>query len=666
MRRNKDDESLDNETDSSSENARSAVAMTDPPDSTQTTAAPRASGAPKSPSRRRLLAATAAVGLAKAGTGLLGITALPRLARADTGTDRPEDYVAPGQLDEYYGLWSGGQSGELRIFGLPSMRELIRVPVFNPDFTIGWGLTNESKRVLGDDFPSGGDLHHPHMSMTDGRYDGRYIFVNDKSNTRVARIRCDIMRTDKMLTIPNVQAIHGLRVQRVPRTGYVFCNAEFMVPQPNDGRDLADPTKYATLFTAVDADTMKIAWQVLVDGNLDNVDTDYEGKYAAATSYNNGHEHGVDLAGFMHDERDHVVIFDIGRIEEAVKKGRYKTIGDSKVPVVDGRHGSKLTLYVPVPKNPHGSNASPDGKYLVAAGKLSPTATVISWEKVTQYFAGKLKKPRDVVVAEPQLGLGPLHTAFDGRGNAYTTLFIDSQMVKWNVQDAIDHYNGKKVSYIRQKLDVAYQPGHNHTSMGETRDADGKWLISLNKFSKDRFLPVGPLHPDNDQLIDISGERMKLVADAPVYCEPHDCTILHRRVLMDKIKRRWDRGDPYFAETVAMAKKDGVTLEKDSKVIRDGRKVRVYMVSAAPVYGLKEFKVKRGDEVTVCITNIDAVQDLTHGFSLCGYGINMEISPHETSSVTFVADKPGVHWYYCSFFCHALHLEMRGRMLVEA
>ena len=631
-----------------------------------TTGADRTTDSPKNPSRRQFLGTSAMAGIAGAGSTLLGAAALPGKAEAAGKSEMPEDHVAPGQLDEYFGIWSGGQSGELRILGLPSMRELIRVPVFNPDFTIGWGLTNESKRVLGENFPPGGDLHHPHMSMTDGRYDGRYMFANDKSNTRVARIRCDVMRTDRIIDIPNVQAIHGLRVQRVPRTGYVFCNGEFMVPHPNDGRDLDDPSKYFTMFTAIDGDTMEIAWQVLVDGNLDNTDADYDGKYFASTCYNNGKEHGTSLAGFMRDERDHVVVFNIKRIEEAVKKGHYKTIGDSKVPVVDGRRGSDLTMYIPVPKNPHGCNASPDGKYLMAAGKLSPTVTVISWEKVDQYFAGKLKKPRDVVAAEPQLGLGPLHTAFDGRGNAYTTLFIDSQIVKWNVQDAIDHYNGKKVNYIRQKLDVAYQPGHNHTSMGETRDADGKWLISLNKFSKDRFLPVGPLHPDNDQLIDISGDQMKLVADAPVYCEPHDCLIIHRRVLMDKIKHKWDRKDPMFAETVAMAKKDGIKLESDSKVVRDGKKVRVYMTSAAPIYGLTSFKVKKGDEVTVVVTNIDTVQDLTHGFCLSSYGINMEISPHQTSSVTFVANKPGVHWYYCTFFCHALHLEMRGRMLVEA
>ncbi len=644
-------------------------------------------------SRRQFFGLAGAAGVVGATSGaLLGGALLGGLAAPDTAhaakCAMPEDHVAPGQLDAYYGIYSGGQSAELRIYGIPSMRELIRIPVFQNDFTIGWGLTNESKRVFPKGpRPVGGDLHHPHMTMTNGRYDGRYVFANDKANTRVCRVRVDVMRTDKIINIPNAQSIHGLRVQRVPRTGYVFCNGEFRVPHPNDGSHNHDverrkeaggwlksghsfhplksaPKGYSTVFTAIDGDTMKIVWQVLVDGQLDNTDADYTGKYAAATCYNS--EQGTDLAQFIRNERDWTVVFNIARIEKAVKDGHFFTNEDPDVPIVDGRHGSDLTMYIPTPKNPHGCNATPDGKYVIIGGKLSPTCTVVSWEKVDQYFSGKFKDPLKAIVAQPELGLGPLHTAYDGRGNAYTTLFIDSQVVKWDIEDAIRHYNGKKVNYIRQKIDVAFQPGHNHSSLGETRDADGKWLISLNKFSKDRFLPVGPLHPDNDQLFDISGPRMRLIADAPVYCEPHDCLIIPAKMLIPKIKRIWNQKDPFFAETIAMAHRDGVDTLSDNKVIRHGRKVRVYMTAQAPVYGMNQFEVNKGDEVTVVVTNINDIQDLTHGWCLSGYGINMEISPQETSSVTFVADKAGVYWYYCTFFCHALHLEMRGRMLVKA
>jgi len=437
--------------------------------------------------RREFLGATAVAGATGAGIGS-GMLGLVPQAKAADGT------VGLGELDEYYGFWSGGHSGEVRILGLPSMRELMRIPVFNVDSATGWGLTDESKQIMkGGGGPyMNGDAHHPHMSMKDGRYDGKYVFINDKANTRVARIRCDIMKVDKMISIPNVSAIHGLRVQKVPRTKYVFCNGEHRIPAPNNGQNMTNNAAYQTMFNAVDADKMTVAWQIIVDGNLDNVDADYQGKYACATCYNG--ENALNISESLGGERDWAVVFNIPEIEKAIKNKQYKTIGKSKVPVLDGRKNSKLTLYIPVPKSPHGLNTSPDGKYFVANGKLSPTVTIISTKKLDDWFAGKLKEPRDTVVGEPELGLGPLHTAFDGRGNAYTTLFIDSQIVKWNVEDAIKAYKGKKTNYIKQKLDVHYQPGHNHTSMGETRDADGKWLVALCKFSKDRFLNVGPLH----------------------------------------------------------------------------------------------------------------------------------------------------------------------------
>ena len=631
------------------------------------------------PSRRKFLNTAALAGLAGAGLSV-GLSACNKeappaapapAAPAPAVAHGNNPHLAPGELDTYYGLWSGGHTGDFRVLGLPSGRELHRVPCFVPDALVGWGLTNESKAIMGTK-PDGSlrytvaDTHHTHASYKDGNYDGRYAWINDKINSRIARIRLDYFICDKITELPNVQGFHGIFPDKrdpvdpaINYTTRVFCGAEFHIPLPNDGRDLESPEKYRTLFSCVDAETMEVRWQVLIDGNCDLAASSYDGKLAATNQYNT--EGGFHYEGMMSAERDSCLFFNIARIEQAVKDGKFTTYGTSKVPVVDGTKAANtdpktaLTAYVSVPKNPHGVNASPDGKYFICAGKLSPTATVIELAKVLEWFDGNLPELDKAIVAEVEIGLGPLHTAFDGRGNAYTTLFLDSQIVKRNVDAAIKFHAGDKAAqYVVDRLDVHYQPGHINASQSETMFADGKWLAVGCKFSKDRFLPVGPLHAETEQLVDISGDKMRLVADHPVRPEPHDFIIFKRELLSPK--------QVYTLDEFPNATKD----MKEAGVFREGKKVTVRITSQAPAFEPREFKLKVGDEVTVILTNLDKVEDLTHGFAIPKYNINFICNPQETKSVTFKADKPGVFWCYCTHFCHALHLEMRSRMIVEA
>jgi nitrous-oxide reductase len=465
-----------------------------------------------------------------------------------TGLTRHGLHLKPGELDTYYGIWSGGHTGDMRVLGLPSGREIHRIPCFVPDALVGWGITNESKKIMGTK-PDGSlrytvaDTHHTHASYKDGNYDGRYAWINDKINSRIARASAwTTSSATRSPSCPTCRAsTASSRTRRPGRSGHQLhhrvCSAaaEFSIPAAQQRRRHRRPTKYRSLFTCVDAETMEVRWQVLIDGNCDLVATSYDGKLAATNQYNT--EMGVHYEDMMSAERDACLFFNIARIEEAVKAASSRPTATPRCPWSMARANPTRT---PRPRcglcersqEPARRERQPRRQVLhlrrqaLAHRHRDRTAKVLDW------FDGKLEKLDEAIVAEVEMGLGPLHTAFDGRGNAYTTLFLDSQVVKWNVDAAIKFHAGDKTAkYVVDRLDVQYQPGHINASQSETKAADGKYLAVGCKFSKDRFLPVGPLHPENEQLIDISGDKMVLLADHPVRGEPHDFIIFKRDLL---------------------------------------------------------------------------------------------------------------------------------------
>jgi nitrous-oxide reductase len=186
-------------------------------------------------------------------------------------------------------------------------------------------------------------------------------------------------------------------------------------------------------------------------------------------------------------------------------------------------------------------------------------------------------------------------------------------------------------------------------------------VIALNKWAIDRFAPVGPLHPQNFQLIDITGENMQLLYDMPIGIgEPHYAQTIRASKLQP-----WVTYPEMGFDSLHMAKKDGAPTPGKEGVIVEGNKVTINMTSVRSHFTPDNIEVPVGSEVTWNITNIEMAQDATHGFALPGQNINLSIEPGETTTITFTADTPGVYPYYCTEFCSALHLEMMGYFLIK-
>ncbi len=539
-------------------------------------------------------------------------------------------YVAPGELDKYYGFLSGGQSGSVFVVGIPSGRLIREIPVFEPRAAYGYAVheTDPRRQELEKTGGLWGDTHHPMLSEKDGVFDGRYLWINDLANGRLARIRLDYFEADRIIKLPNLQGAHGIAVVS-PNTKYVVVNGEF--EQPTDGL-VTNPAPYTSVVAFVDPDSMEVKFEVRVNGNIDIADTSKDGRYSFSTVYNL--EQGKDMGGMIQYDRDALAAIDIPLAEKAVAEGRGEV--RNGVPILDPEKTPGLLTLIPVPKNPHGVNVTPDGRYAIAAGKLSPTVTIVD--------AHTLK-----IVAEPEVGLGPLHTTFDGRGNAFTSLFLDSQVVKWNIDKAVSGTS----DYIVDRINVHYNIGHLQAVGGDSMKPYGDYLLALNKLSKDQYIPVGPDLPENQEIIDISGEKMKMLASFPTPPEPHDATFIAAAALKPVVKQVFTPTD------------DAVPAGQESVVRTAPHAVAVNMTLIRSAYTPETFEVREGDVVTLKVTNVETIRDMIHGFALPDHNLNIALAPGATKTITFAAGKPGVYWFYCTNFCSALHLEMRGRMLVQ-
>ncbi|MFV8827721.1 Sec-dependent nitrous-oxide reductase [Alkalihalobacterium sp. APHAB7] len=575
-------------------------------------------------------------------------------------------YVPHGELDDYYLFNSGGHSGQLFIYGVPSMRHIRTVPVFTPDPATGYGFDDYTREMLGD--YTWGDLHHPAFSETDGDYDGKFLFATDVANNRVAALDLADFHTVDMLKVPNSGGPHCAAFV-TENTEYLFLPTRFAVPMGNEFASLDEYSEtYRGVMSAVTFDEeeqkLDIAYQVsLPPWSYDKARAGkgLSGKWAVITTYNTEEATTNLEINASQADRDYIVLFNWEELEQKIENGEYEEFDGQKM-IYPEKHKGGIYL-VPVAKSPHGVDVSPDGKYFVASGKLAPAMTVFSFEKAFEAIANEdFSSERNGIPVlnyesvmerevDPPGALGPLHTQFDDKGYAYTTMFISSEVVKW------DYETGEVVD----RHDVYYSPGHLVTAHGDTAKPRGDYLVSLNKIAKDNYLSVGPSHPESMDLFNINGEKMVHLSSTPVNPEPHYGQMIHRDVINTFHVYQQDENNPY-----------AVYDQKNTRIERDGDHVSVYGISMRSKFIFDAaadrpdvIEVNEGDTVTLHITNTDFDQDIVHGLGIMDYNLNFEQMPGQTKSLTFVADKPGVFPIYCTNFCSALHQEMTGYLLVK-
>lgn len=600
-------------------------------------------------------------------------------------------YTPSGKLDEYIMFSSGGHSGQVLVIGMPSMRLLKTIAVFTPEPWQGYGFgSKESAQVLAGGRVDGKDVlwadtHHPALSETNGQYDGQWLFINDKANGRVAVIDLRDFETKQIVKNPLILVDHGGTFV-TPNTEYVVQGTQYATPL---GWEYAPLSEYREkyrgplTFWKFDREKGRIDpaasftielppyWQDLSDaGKLESDGWFFVNSINAELATG-----GIELgqppfeAGTAQRDMDFLHVINWKKAEEVVKAGKVDQIKGMNVVRLDTAISEGLLYLIPEPKSPHGVDVAPKGDYIVVGGKLDPHVSVYSFAKIQKAIAaGTTQKDEygvpilpfeQVIEAQVELGLGPLHTQFDDQGYAYTSLFLDSAVARWSLGKPYRD-NGWK---LEGKIPVHYNVGHIAAVEGDTVSPGGKFLVSLNKWSVDRFAPVGPLHPQNFQLIDISqpGDQLRLLYDMPIgNAEPHYAQII-----------RADRLKPWLIypeigwNSLAQARSAEATQPGQERIERSGGRVEVWMTAVRSHFKPEHVEVNRGDHVVWHITNIERARDATHGFALCGYNINVSLEPGKTTSVEFDADRPGVFPFYCTEFCSALHLEMVGYMLVR-
>lgn len=610
---------------------------------------------------------------------------------AVSGNAAEKAYVAPGQYDEFYNFVSGGFSGQLSVYGLPSGRLLRVIPVFSLDPEKGWGFSEETKPMLETSHGSvpWDDLHHVQLSKTDGDYDGRWVFVNANNTPRIARVDLTTFRTAEILELPNSGGNHSSPFI-TENTEYVVAGTRFSVPVDGNSGDVPINTyknnfKGTLSFVSVDKENgnMDLAFQILTPGV--NYDLSRAGKGASHgwfffSTYNTEQANTLLEVNSSKNDKDFILAVNWKKAEEYLKAGKGKKVSNLKYAhniyddkthtsksviktdaiVLDAKELEGLCYYIPCPKSPHGVDVDPTGEYIVGSGKLAALIPVFSFDKIQKAIASKsfegsfegipVIKYEAALHGEVQKpGLGPLHTEFDGKGNAITSFFVSSELVKWNLKDL----------KVLDRVPTYYSVGHLMIPGGDTKNPDSKYVVAYNKITKDRFLPTGPELAHSAQLYDISGDKMQLILDFPTIGEPHYAQAVRAEKVKDKSLKIFpieENKHPYIAKG-----------EAEARVERDGNKVHIYLTTIRSHFTPDNIEgIQLGDEVFFHVTNIEQDWDMPHGFAIKGANNGeLLVLPGETQTLKWVPDRTGIFPFYCTDFCSALHQEMQGYLRVS-